>query len=150
VSESITPSGSVGKSFSLRDLCVLCVSAVEFQERAHRRDAEYAKEAHSLFPKDSSGQPACGSVDARDRSHSPQMNQTNHFFNMGYGWLCKHCSAEDAERKQQDRLNPGQLSKTGMEGRGPKVPTLALAKWSNEDRHDLTCPRCGIEEQLTR
>jgi hypothetical protein len=76
------------------------------------------------------------------------MHQTNHFFNMGYGWLCKHCSAQDAERKQQDRINRGQLIKTGTEGRDDKL-TLALAKWSNEDRRGLTCPRCGIEEQLT-
>jgi len=68
---------------------------------------------------------------------------------MGYGWLCKHCSAKDAERKQQDRINYGQPSKTATEGKGDKLPTLALAKWSNEDRRGLTCPRCGIEEQLT-
>ena len=67
---------------------------------------------------------------------------------MGYGWLCKHCSAEDAERKQQDRINRGQLIKTGTEGRDDKL-TLALAKWSNEDRRGLNCPRCGIAEQLT-
>ena len=65
---------------------------------------------------------------------------------MGYGWLCKHCSAEDAERKLQERINRGQLIKTGPED--DKL-ILALAKWSNEDRHGLTCPRCGIEEQLT-
>jgi len=76
------------------------------------------------------------------------MHQTNHFFNMGYGWLCKHCSAEDAERKQQDRINRGQLIKTGTEGKGDKQ-TLAFAKWNNEDRRGLSCPRCGIEEQLT-
>jgi hypothetical protein len=64
------------------------------------------------------------------------MHQTNHFFNLGYGWLCKHCSAEDAERKEHTQ-------------HGERKPTtLALAKWIDEDRHGLMCPRCGIQEQV--
>jgi hypothetical protein len=65
------------------------------------------------------------------------LNQTNHFFDLGYGWLCKHCSAEDTERKQH-----------------PEIPTssqnsaLALAGWTDASRHALTCPRCGIEEMV--
>ena len=68
------------------------------------------------------------------------MHQTAHFFNLGYGWLCKHCTAETAERKQQDR--------------DKHVPhheqPLALAKWTDECRSGLICPRCGIEEHLRR
>jgi DnaJ-class molecular chaperone len=65
------------------------------------------------------------------------LNQTNHFFDLGYGWLCKHCSAEDAERKQH-----------------PETPTtsqssgLALAGWTDSSRQALTCPRCGVEETI--
>jgi len=68
------------------------------------------------------------------------MHQTTHFFNLGYGWLCKHCSAEDTERKQHHHHHhqPGERKAT--------VP--ALAKWSDEEHHGLTCPRCGIEEHL--
>jgi hypothetical protein len=45
--------------FSLRNLCVLGVSAVDFRPKMlHRRDAEYAKEAQSLFATDSHGQHA--------------------------------------------------------------------------------------------
>jgi hypothetical protein len=70
------------------------------------------------------------------------MHQTTHFFNLGYGWLCKHCSAEDAERKQHHQHQPPS---------NPKTPTaLALAKWSDEEHHGLSCPRCGIEERLNR
>ena len=68
------------------------------------------------------------------------MNQTNHFFDLGYGWLCKHCSAADTELKQR----PPETNS----GRQEKTPTLALAGWTDSSRHALTCPRCGIEETI--
>ena len=69
-----------------------------------------------------------------------QMHQTTHFFNLGYGWLCKHCSAENTERKQ---YHPHECEKG-------KTPSLALAKWVDEEHHGLACPRCGIEEKISR
>jgi hypothetical protein len=68
------------------------------------------------------------------------MHQTTHFFNVGYGWLCKHCSAEDAERKHHDHLKHVES----------KPCQLALAKWIDEEHHGLSCPRCGIEERVAR
>jgi hypothetical protein len=69
------------------------------------------------------------------------MHQTTHFFNLGYGWLCKHCSAEDAERKHNHHHNHG----------AQKPQSLALAKWiEDERRRGLMCPRCGIEEHVTK
>jgi hypothetical protein len=68
------------------------------------------------------------------------MHQTMHFFNLGYGWLCKHCCAENTERKQ---YHPHDREKG-------KSPNLALAKWIDEEHHGLTCPRCGIEEKISR
>jgi len=65
------------------------------------------------------------------------VNQTNHFFNLGYGWLCKHCSAEDAERRQH---HPAE--------RQPLSSTLALAQWTDPGRQSLNCPRCGVQEQI--
>lgn len=76
------------------------------------------------------------------------MNQTNHFFNLGYGWLCKHCCAEDAERKQRPPASaaaPGFGANAGKEG----CSQLALASWADSARHILTCPRCGIEETIS-
>ena len=62
------------------------------------------------------------------------MHQTTHFFNLGYGWLCKHCSAEDAERKHRHQ----QMQK-------PQSP--AFARWVDEQNwRGLVCPRCGISE----
>jgi hypothetical protein len=66
------------------------------------------------------------------------MNQTNHFFDLGYGWLCKHCSAEDAER-QYGRTEHRSESKSAG---------LPLATWTDPTHHALTCPRCGIEETI--
>jgi hypothetical protein len=66
------------------------------------------------------------------------VQQTNHFFNLGYGWLCKHCSAEDAERKHNH-----------VQSNDSKTSALALATWTDATHHSLTCPRCGIEETIT-
>jgi len=75
------------------------------------------------------------------------VHETNHFFNLGYGWLCKHCTAEEAERRQrvQSRHTHGP-----KDHRGERHGTnLALAKWIDEERHGLTCPRCGVKELVT-
>jgi hypothetical protein len=66
------------------------------------------------------------------------MHQTTHFFNLGYGWLCKHCSAENTERKQHHHHQHHHDAQ--------RKETLALAKWIDEERRGLMCPRCGIEE----
>jgi rubredoxin len=75
------------------------------------------------------------------------LNQTNHFFNLGYGWLCKHCSAEKAEhhKDHRGRLTPERdLGKKESRQGG-----LALAHWSDV-RRTLTCPHCGIEELINK
>jgi hypothetical protein len=81
------------------------------------------------------------------------VQQTNHFFDLGYGWLCKHCSAEDTERKRQraeDRA--GFLSKGKAEQKGANASEsgLPLARWTNSSRQALACPRCGIEETISK
>jgi hypothetical protein len=60
------------------------------------------------------------------------MNQTTHFFNLGWGWLCKHCSAEAAEKKLRNQ-------------------PPALAKWiEEEDFCGLKCSKCGIDEYVKK
>ena len=68
------------------------------------------------------------------------MDQTNHFFNLGYGWLCKHCSAEDAEHEQRTHQNQ----------KVPHHSTLNLARWTDTTRQALVCPRCSIEETISK
>jgi len=67
------------------------------------------------------------------------MIQTNHFYNLGYGWLCKHCSAEDAEREHHHPHHQHQS----------KPFALPLASWSDPGHHILACPRCGIQELIS-
>jgi hypothetical protein len=65
------------------------------------------------------------------------MHQTTHFFNLGYGWLCKHCSAEDTERKHHQPSAPK-----------PKGP--AFARWVDQEQfRGLICTRCNISENLS-
>lgn len=73
------------------------------------------------------------------------MNQTTHFFNLGYGWLCKHCSSEDAEQ-HQDSTHARFFTEGEAEDKEPRLSTLALARWTDATRQVLMCPRCGIEE----
>jgi hypothetical protein len=78
------------------------------------------------------------------------MNQTNHFFNLGYGWLCKHCSAADTEAEHQPpEIQASFFSRADSEKKESKSRGLALASWTDSSRHALTCPRCGIEETIS-
>jgi hypothetical protein len=76
------------------------------------------------------------------------LNQTNHFFDLGYGWLCKHCSAEDTERKQRPEVPRGFFAEGEPTEKSSKTSGLALAGWTDATRHALICPRCGIEEAI--
>jgi hypothetical protein len=78
------------------------------------------------------------------------MNQTNHFFDLGYGWLCKHCSAADTEAKHQvPQSRSGFFSHAEPVKKEAKASGLALASWTDSSRRALTCPRCGIEELIS-
>lgn len=71
------------------------------------------------------------------------MHQTTHFFNLGYGWLCKHCSAENTERRQQHRQH--------QQHEAHRNTQLPLAKWVDDDGlRGLVCPKCGIAEPVSR
>jgi len=78
------------------------------------------------------------------------VNETNHFFNLGYGWLCKHCSAEDAERRE-DRVSIWRsFQKSETQKKTPRLPSLVLARWTDATRKTLACPRCSIEEPVNK
>jgi hypothetical protein len=77
------------------------------------------------------------------------MNQTNHFIDLGYGWLCKHCSAADAEAKQHSHeTRRGFFSRGHQEKLETPPLVLALASWTDSSRNSLFCPRCGIHEAI--
>jgi hypothetical protein len=78
------------------------------------------------------------------------VNETNHFFNLGYGWLCKHCSAEDAERHEERGGRWRIFQKSAAEKKSPRLPSLVLARWTDPTRQSLACPRCSIEELVDK
>jgi hypothetical protein len=77
------------------------------------------------------------------------VNETNHFFNLGYGWLCKHCSAEGAEH-HEDRGSIWTFFHKQEEKKTPALPNLVLARWTDATRQTLACPRCSIEELVNK
>jgi hypothetical protein len=72
------------------------------------------------------------------------LRETNHFVNPGYGWVCKHCSAADSERKHSTSSASSQSEKKS----GSLGP--ALARWTDATRQTLACPRCSIEELINQ
>jgi hypothetical protein len=78
------------------------------------------------------------------------MRETDHFFDLGYGWLCKHCTAECAETKQNwfDRSRAD--FPEAKDDREKAVSQLRLARWTDASRQALYCPHCGLEELVSK
>lgn len=77
--------------------------------------------------------------------------EIEHFTNPGYGWMCKHCLAED---EADASLAGGGRARFFTEGEAetkePALSTPALARWRDSTHRTLYCPRCGIEEMLSK
>jgi len=78
--------------------------------------------------------------------------ETKHFINTAFGWVCKHCRAEEEEARESDAgvgrarfFNEGEA-----EAREPRLSTTALARWRDATRRTLYCPRCSIEETISK
>ena len=78
------------------------------------------------------------------------MPETEHFVNDGTGWECRRCRAElraDAAPGE----GPGRFFREGeAEGGGPRLSSNARASWADSGRERLRCPRCGVEEHVSR
>jgi hypothetical protein len=75
------------------------------------------------------------------------MAELKEFFNDGFGWVCRRCDREFGATDAGGQV-PSRLMREGEgESKQPVLSTLALAKWSDETRAALTCPRCGITEK---
>lgn len=71
------------------------------------------------------------------------------FYNDGFGWICKNCERELNE--QSDVLNQkhSRLMREGeAESKKPQFSNKALAKWTDETKSELVCPRCETTEQI--
>jgi hypothetical protein len=75
--------------------------------------------------------------------------ETIHFINVGYGWVCKHCSAK-VSRSQDDNTRARFLREGEAEEKEPSLSTPALARWRDATRQALVCPRCSIEEVINK
>lgn len=74
-------------------------------------------------------------------------NETEHFINQGYGWLCKRCHEEQtggaAETGRARFFSEGEA-----EEKEPALSSPTLARWRDETQQTLVCPRCGLEERV--
>ena len=77
------------------------------------------------------------------------MPETLHFTNDGYGWTCKRCRETGVSRDASDSLPLPRFFREGeAEDRDPRLSSPPLARWKDETRRALTCPRCGAEESI--
>jgi hypothetical protein len=85
------------------------------------------------------------------------VRETGHFVNGGRGWECRRCLDADASALG-DNADEGEPSSNALprffregeaEEREPRFASHALARWKDDTRRALVCPRCRIEEDLT-
>ncbi|HEX8143441.1 MAG TPA: hypothetical protein VF553_12645 [Pyrinomonadaceae bacterium] len=77
--------------------------------------------------------------------------ETTHFINTGFGWLCKRCSAEQEEESAGANEGRARFFTEGeAEAKEPRLSTPALARWTDATRQTLVCPRCSIEETISK
>lgn len=87
-------------------------------------------------------------TDTRHPIPGTQLKETNHFINLGYGWLCKHCSAEEAEGSVERGALWRLFGKDNTQKKMPQLPSLVLARWTDSSHKSLACPRCAMEELI--
>lgn len=80
------------------------------------------------------------------------MRETVHFGNDGYGWSCKSC--RESERFDSHAgLSRAPLPRFFREGeaeeREARLFAQSLARWKDDSRCTLVCPRCGVEERVS-
>ena len=77
------------------------------------------------------------------------MPETQHFINDGYGWECKRCRAAGGANESRPAAPLARFFREGeSEEREPRLSSPLLARWKDDTRRALVCPRCGIEENL--
>ncbi len=77
------------------------------------------------------------------------MSELEHFFNDGFGWLCRACARRieaPGETEKHSRL----WREGEAETKSPRLANFALAKWADEARTTLICPRCGVTEKVDK
>jgi len=84
------------------------------------------------------------------------VRETENFVKEGYGWACKRCrgagdaagSTSDADSSPGAHALPRFFREGEAEEREPRLAARALARWKDDSRRALLCPRCGVEEEI--
>jgi hypothetical protein len=76
--------------------------------------------------------------------------EIEHFINPGYGWMCKRCMAEDESGGAAAGARARFLTEGEAETKEPALSSLALARWRDSSRQILYCPRCAVEELVSK
>jgi hypothetical protein len=77
------------------------------------------------------------------------MRETAHFVNEGYGWTCKRCREDGVAPASPSSDTLARFFREGeAEEREPRLSSTTLARWKDDTRRTLVCPRCGAEEDV--
>lgn len=76
--------------------------------------------------------------------------EIDNFINLGYGWVCKHCAPEHEAGAVGGSERARFFTEGEAEEKEPALSTQALARWRDAARQTLYCPRCGIEERVSK
>lgn len=76
------------------------------------------------------------------------MTEIDSFSNDGFGWACRQCAAEiyPPPAGRHSRM----FTEGEAESKGLKLTNAALAKWTDNTREYLMCPRCGVTEKVDK
>ena len=80
------------------------------------------------------------------------MVETNNFYNDGFGWICRQCERElEPAAVDETTANHSRLLREGeAESKTPRFSNPALARWTDDARTTLVCPRCNITESVDK
>lgn len=80
-----------------------------------------------------------------------QKIELNNFYNKGFGWICRLCERRLKEAETNSREKQSRLMREGeAESKQPTLSNQAMAKWTDETKKILVCPRCGITERVEK
>jgi hypothetical protein len=74
------------------------------------------------------------------------MIELNNFYNDGFGWICRACERELQPPPDKSASHSRLLREGEAESKTPRFSNSALARWTDNARSSLVCPRCGITE----
>lgn len=75
--------------------------------------------------------------------------ELDHFYNHGFGWVCRRCEGGSGEAGP-DRKHARFYLEGEAESKSPSLTNSAIAKWADPAQTILICPRCGLTEQVDK